>query len=176
MAAPGRVTDEERDRIIATLRETENVRETARRHRRSVGTVSLIARSEGLCIAERSRTKNATRARVVDLKAMRLAAAERFLLDEQRLAEQMFAPVVEKKPMVVSNGGDAGSSVLEVETHLDEPTFADKQRIMTSRAIAIDKSMALERHDDTGDAEVADVDLWVDGMLGEDDDGEPLAA
>lgn len=146
--ATGRVTDDERAAIVAILRETENVRETARRTGRSKSCVSAIARSiEGLDIAGRPQTKTATEAKVADNVAKRELLKASLLDDAIRLRAQLWEPAVEKKPMVVSKGGDAGSMVLEVETHLDQPTFADKQRIMTSVGIATDKVIALERLD-----------------------------
>lgn len=145
--ATGRVTDDERAAIVATLRDTENVRETARRHGRDPATVSRIAKAEGIEPALRCLTKTATQAKAADNAAKRELLKASLLDDAIRLRAQLWEPAVEKKPMVVSNGGDAGSMVLEVETHLDQPTFADKQRIMTSVGIATDKVIALERLD-----------------------------
>lgn len=163
----GRITPEERERIIATLRETENVRETARRHGRGESTVSRIGRAEGLEVAARAMTKNATRAREADAKALRSQLNVGLLEDARRLRAQLWQPVVEKKAVVVSGGQGMGSSIEIAEVDLDEPTFADKQRIITAVAIAIDKSVAIERHDDTGDEDLSDVAAFSDWMMGD---------
>lgn len=169
----GPISDDERAAIIATLIETENVHETARRHDRGIATVSRIAKAEGIQVAARSRTRNATQARQIDAKAARAELRLQLLDDARRLRQQLWEPAVERKAMTVSKGGGV-SAVEIVDVRLDQPTFADKQRIMTSAAIAIDKSLALERHDDSGDGELADVDAWAKGML-DADDSEPDA-
>lgn len=164
MAAP--ITDTERQAIIATLRDTGNVRETARRHGRSVGSVSRIAKDADVSV-DRSATKTATEARWADMAAKRAQLASDLLDDAARLRQQLWQPAVERKALVVKDSGEfAGSHVEIVDVHLDEPTFADKQRIMTMAAIAIDKSIRIEEHDSPDTADLSDVEAFSDWMLG----------
>jgi hypothetical protein len=172
MAQP--LTDDERTRIIDLARQGVARNEIARQVGRSVGTVTRTAHAAG-CTFDRSATKIATAALVADAKALRAQLRVQLLDDARRLREQLWESAVERKAMTVSRGGGV-SAVEIIDLYLDQPTFADKQRIMTAAAIAIDKSIALERHDDTGDAEVSDVDLWAANMLGEDASGDPIAA
>lgn len=172
--ASGRITDDERTAIVATLNETGSVREAARRHGRGVASVSRIASEEHIAV-DRSATRKATAAHQADAKARRAELRVQLLDDARRLREQLWKPAKERKAMTVAKGGGV-SAVEIIDVELDEPTFADKQRIMTAAAIAIDKSIALERHDDSGDADVADVDAWTAGMLGPDEGDDELAA
>lgn len=139
------VTDEERDAILTTFRETDNVRETAKRHSRSPSTVSEIVAAAGLVPGGRSQTKTATRAKGAD-NAGRIEALKSDLLsDIEKLRKQLWQPCIEKKALVVSDGVQNGAHVEHVEIHYDEPPFSDKQRIMTSVGIGVDKLRVLEQ-------------------------------
>lgn len=160
-----RVTPDERAAIITTLRETENVRETARRHNRGRNTVSRIAIEAGLDVAGRPQTKTATEAITLDNRA-KLALLKSELIDDARgLRAELHQPCVERKAMTVSRGGDRGAELVEVEVHHPSPPFADKQRIMTSVGIAVDKVIALERLDPPDTSEGRSIlEQLVDGL------------
>jgi hypothetical protein len=69
--------------------------------------------------------------------------AESLVADVLRLKAQLFAPTVEKKPMIVSDGQHMGSHIEVAEVELDQPSFADQQRITASMATLLDKAMLL---------------------------------
>ncbi len=143
--AAKRISDDERQAIIATLQDTENVRETARRHGRSKTSVSRIAVEEGIETAGRPQTQNACAALEVDNAARRAKLKSDLLDDADWIRQQLRRPCIEKKAMVVSDGVQNGSHVEHVEIEHDLPPFADQQRIMTAVGIAVDKVGVLER-------------------------------
>ena len=65
---------------------------------------------------------------------------------------------------IAHNFGGKNNSFAEHE--IEEPTFRDKQAIMTSVAIAIDKSLKLEQHDASDDENKAAVDKWLAAVTG----------
>lgn len=65
--------------------------------------------------------------------------AEDLLADAQRLRSQLWAPCVERKPMLVG----IERRVRVVDTKLKQPSFTDQRAIMTSIAIAVDKIQIL---------------------------------
>lgn len=72
------------------------------------------------------------------------ALADELLVDADRLRRQLFAPVVIRKPMLVSDGDASGSHVEIVDVELTEPTFADKKLIVAAIGIAVDKLTSLD--------------------------------
>lgn len=89
------------------------------------------------------KTAAATEARRQDLERRRSDLAVDLMDDVERLRRQLFAPCVERKAVVVSEGRDMGSTVEVVDIKRDQPTFRDQQTILTSAAIAIDKIQVL---------------------------------
>lgn len=165
MAAP--LTDDERQAILDLIDEGLGRNEIARRVERGVATISSVAEEAGRTF-DRSATKTATQARWADLAAKRTQLAADLLEDAARLRQQLWEPCVEKKAMVVGDG--MGLSHVEIiEIHRDEPPYADKQRIMTMAAIAIDKSIAIEVHDSPDQGDLSDVEAFSDWMLGDDE-------
>lgn len=80
------------------------------------------------------------------------------LSDIERLREQLFAPTVERKAMVVSDGAKEGSHIEVADVRLTQPTFADQNRIVASLTTLLDKVLLLSgdataRIEQTGQAE-----------------------
>jgi transposase-like protein len=73
----------------------------------------------------------------------RVTLAHALLDDVNRLRAELFAPVVQRQAMTVSDGQNMGSHVEIVDIHLDEPTFGEKKAILTSIGIAVDKVQLL---------------------------------
>lgn len=96
-------------------------------------------------LAERfgAKTAAATRAHVQSLEVRRHQLAADLMSDVERLRRQLFAPCVERKAMVVSQGSELGSEVEVVDIELTQPTFRDQQTILTTVAIGIDKIQVL---------------------------------
>lgn len=74
----------------------------------------------------------------------RVGLADELLIDADRLRRQLFAPVVIRKPMLVSDGEANGSHVEIIDVELTEPTFADKKLIVAAIGIAVDKLTSLD--------------------------------
>lgn len=140
MAKP--VTDHEREAILVDVNAGKLSRNAiARKHRRSVGTITNIVRDAGLAETafDRSVTENATRARAVD-NASRRERLVSDLLDDVALFRGMFRQEW-RKTVVVPGVGEVGveADSVEIATGL--------QRLMTSVGIAVDKHVALEKYD-----------------------------
>lgn len=159
------LSDNERGEIARLIERGLSRNEIARLTGRSAGTVSKVAQDLKLAF-DRPAPSSAMQARVADLADRRRALAVLLMADAYRLREQLWQPCVEKKAMTVGEG-DGLSRVEIVEIELDEPTFADKQRIMVSIGIALDKVMAIEDHDRPAEADLSDVEAFSDWMLGE---------
>lgn len=89
------------------------------------------------------KTAAATETRLANMAARRADLASDLMGDVQRLRAQLFAPCVERKAMVVSQGKDIGSEVEVVDIAHDQPPFREQQAIMTTLAIAVDKIQIL---------------------------------
>lgn len=142
---PPPLTDDERQRIIDLVEQGVTRNEIARQLGRSGGTITSVAQAAGLTF-DRSATKTATRARRADLETQRLALAEELIGDARKLRQQLWEPAITKQVVTVGYGPGL-SRPEEVVMRHDEPTFADKQRIMTSIGIATDKVLAISKHD-----------------------------
>lgn len=129
MAKP--VTARERTRIIAAIKGGDSCGAIAREFGRSKGTISGIAVDAGLSF-ERSATKSATEARVIDVRSRLAALADALVVDAERLRGQLFAPQV----AFAFGGRDNEYN----EHEIPEPTARDKQALMTSIGIAVDKA------------------------------------
>ncbi len=166
MAKP--LTDHERQTIIKLLTANPDLarNEIARRTGRSTDTIRRIAHQIGHRF-DRTKTETATRARQADLAARRAELATALVADAARLRAQLWEPCVERKAMAVSRGSDVGSVVEIVEVHHDRPPFADQQRIMVSVGIAVDKVLAIDRHDNSAGEGLAAVDRWLRAMIGD---------
>lgn len=90
-----------------------------------------------------AKTANATASRLANLERRRIDLAVGLMDDVHRLRDQLFAPCVERKAMIVSHGAEVGSGVEIVDIDRDQPTFRDQQTILTAVAIGIDKIQVL---------------------------------
>jgi transposase-like protein len=130
----------------------------ARDHGVARSTVTKITREEGLTGAfERAQTENATRAREVDCKALRAQLKVDLMQDAQWLRQRARG----RYQTVVSTPQGA-----EIVT-LDEAPLSEVRSGYTALGIAVDKSLALERHDNDASGGLAAVDEWLRGMMGE---------
>lgn len=123
-------------------------------------TLAHWAQAEGIEISSPLARAKTARAREV-LQAVtaekRADLAAGLMADAQRLRTQLFAPVIEKRAMAISAGGDLGQDIEIAEVPLERPTPTDQVKIMTAVAIAVDKIQLLtgeatERHEHTAPA------------------------
>ena len=143
--SPGRwTTDDEQ-----TLRELHGQGLTltaiAKQIGRDKGSVSRKAKALGLSW-DRSHTAAATQAKVLDAKARRAQLKLNLLEDATRLREQLWKPA-----HYIDHGG---KDFDRVEWTQDEPTYADKLKLVQAVSAAIGSYDRLEKLD--GDGGVAD--------------------
>lgn len=136
---PPPLNDTKRASILADIQARQLSRNAiARKHHVSPGTVSNIAKAAHVTDAfDRSKTENATRARVFDAKAARARLIEDLYGDAQRLRARAWEPYTQ----IVS--GPAGPEL--VTTKL--PPLRDQQAGYTALAICVDKALKLEAID-----------------------------
>jgi hypothetical protein len=144
------LTNTERTAITQAIRAGTPRNQIARDHQRSPGTITRIAQAEGLAF-DRSATKIATEAAEADAALERARLAARMVAEGHAQMDLLHKPCVERKALVVSDGAQIGSHVEIVDVQLDQPSFADRQRIFTMAAISVDKSIAVARHDQAKD-------------------------
>lgn len=148
------VSKSERARIVAALRAGGTCSGVAREHGRDKYTVSKIAAAEGIKF-DRGRTKTATAAREADNRDRLSTLAGLLLDDAYALRLQLFAP-----HMAYSFGGRDN----EYNEHeVPEPGPRDKQALMTSIGIAVDKVRQITQADDTSG--LAAVDAWLRDVM-----------
>lgn len=126
----------------------------ARKHRCGLGTVTTIAHEAGIYDAfDRTQTARATIDRQADMKARRARLAEDLLDDAERIRDRLFDPYTQAV---------SGREGVERIT-LDEPDAAALRNLMTSIAVALDKHLALDKHDQDGG--MSEVGSMLDGLL-----------
>ena len=155
-----RVPDEEREAIVAMLKEGRSVGEVAKHFGRGKTTVSRIGREAGLDLTHPS-LKKAAEAQRAQNAARRAELARLLLEDAYRLREQLWQPC-----RVYSFGGRDNTYREHI---LPEPDARTKREILTAIGIAIDKVIALEKYDNP-EADYSEVDRWLDEMTGGDSD------
>jgi hypothetical protein len=156
------VSDTEREAILADIHTGELSRNAiARKHGRSVGTITNIAAAAGLSESafDRSASKAATCARKADSSARRAEIASG-LLDDVAFFRAKFRQGWSKTVVVPG----VGAQKVEAD---DAEIATGLQRLMTSVGIAVDKHMALEKHDHD-DRGGAAVDSWLRHIMGAD--------
>jgi len=156
MAKP--ITPEERAAILADINAGELPRNAiARKYKRSPGTISNIARENGLegRAFDRTATARASRAKQIDNVAVRAQLAEDHLADAVRIRERLWEPC------------DVVTSTGEVRTLLLPPA-GDVRNFMASVGAAIKTSMEVEKHDARDDSGASAVDSWLRDVLGKD--------
>lgn len=137
------------------------------------GTVAGWARAAGIRTRSVENLEAGLTAARLTFEERRTSLAHGLLDDIARLRAELFAPCVERKPLVVSDG-PLGSHVEVVDVERTQPTFAEQARIMTSIGIAVDKTQLLsgaatERHEHVQvDAVDAEISRLVDELAGND--------
>lgn len=145
-----------RQAILNDIKAGHSRNRIARDHGVSGSTVSKLANTEGLSF-DRSQTKNATEAKKADNAALRAATSRRLLEKANEFLDQM------DRPHLAFNFG--GKDNTYAEKLLDRPPVGDLRNLMTAAAIAIDKHLAVEKHDNSGESHAA-VDTWLSEMTG----------
>lgn len=138
MTRPRPVTQADYDHVRELHAEGLGRNAIAERLGRSGKTVSKIAEKLGLNF-DRERTRVATEAKVIDARAKRAALANDLLDDAARLRQQLWQPA-----HYVAHGGKEFD---RADWTMDEPTFADKAKIMQSVGIAVDRAVKLDEYD-----------------------------
>lgn len=162
-----KLSDDERAAIVAGIRAGKSRNDIARDSGRSAGTVTKIATAEGLSF-DRAATKHATEARRADNAARRERLISAMYANAERLNGQMFVPAVERKALVVSDGGGMGSHVEESVVQLEQPTFSDKRNIAVATKVLVDGARQLESIDEGGqEAAKGMLGRLVDGLRSE---------
>jgi hypothetical protein len=122
---------------------------------RSKNTISKYAERLGLSW-DRTRTAAATEARKIDAAARRVALEERYLVEADRLLDQL------REQAVVYSFGGAENTYNEHT--LAKPTYADQRNIMQASSIATTAANRLR--DLSVDTDASAVDQWADHILG----------
>jgi transposase-like protein len=167
---PPRLEPAKREAILDDIRtagETGESRNTiARRCGVSPSTVSKIAEEAGLAGAfDRTQTENATRAKLADNRAVRADLSRRLLAKAGDLLDQMDEP-----HRAFAFGGKDN---VYREHELPRPPAGDLRNLMVTAATAIDKHLALDRHDSGAglDETVSLLDRIWDGLKAKHGDG-----
>ena len=155
---PKPIPAEQRAAILDDIRAGRKSRnQIARDHGVAASTVTRVAQDANVENAfDRSETEKATRARAVDVKALREQLKQDLLEDAQRFRQRAWSPY----QVVVST--PQGADIVTI----DEPPLTEARAAYTAIGIAIDKSLRLEQHD-TDNSGMSAVDEWLRGMLGE---------
>ncbi|WP_025620355.1 helix-turn-helix domain containing protein [Salinispora cortesiana] len=132
------VTQADYDRVRELHAQGLSRNEIGRTIGRSGRTVSRIADQLDLSF-DRTATRAATEAKRDDARAKRAALANALLDDANRLRQRLW-----QEACYVDHGG---KEFFRVDWTMPEPTFADKQKIMQSVGIAIDKAVRLDEYD-----------------------------
>lgn len=123
----------------------------------SQSTISRHARRLGLSF-DRSKTKAATEAKVVDAKAKRAQLANDLLDDAAKIRAQLWEPA-----LVYSFGGRDNTYA---EMWQDRPDFAAQLKIVQAAKAALDGVLRIEAHDADTQG-LAAVDAWLRDMIGD---------
>ena len=141
MSAPRKYTDSQRAAALA-LYETHGPTAVQKKLGISKATVTGWAKAAGTRTVRNEATREATEARVVDLKARRQELTALLLEDAHKLRKQLW------EPTVVFNFGGKDNDYNE--RSVDEPTFSDKRAILGAVGIAVDRVIKLEAVDQDG--------------------------
>ncbi len=146
---PSRIPDDKRAAILADIKAGEKSRgQIAREQGVSPQTVTNLARDASILEPfSRLKTKNAIEAARVDGRARRAALAQRLLDKADSCLDLMDRPYA-----VFAFAGRDGDYR---EHERDRPPPAELRNLMVSAATALDKHMALDRHDSSDPGEVA---------------------
>lgn len=128
---PGRIPDETRRAILATLRAGTSVGVTAKLYRVSKGSVSNIAGAAGLNL-ERSAVKTASQARVHYAQARRLELSDKLFGKVEALLERELAPQ-QLQPLVMA------FAVLTDKRRLEEGEVTERHAHRDERAASLER-------------------------------------
>lgn len=140
--------------ILASIDAGKSRNETAREHGVSASTVSRIAAANARSF-DRAKTKNATEAARLDNAALRASTSRRLLEKANEFLDLM------DQPHTAFNFG--GKDNTYNEKLLDRPPVSDLRNLMTAAAVAVDKHLVIEKHDNSGESHAA-VDAWLTEM------------
>lgn len=140
------VTAAERDRIRQLHAQGLSCNAIATEIGRGSSTVSRLAKDMGLAFDRRA-TQAATVAKVADARARRAQLMTDFLDDAQRLRHQLWAP-----HEYIDHGG---KEFTEARWTQNEPTAADKLRLMQAATTAVNASLRLDQRDGDGSVDQA---------------------
>lgn len=137
-----KVSEAERKAILQDIQAGELSRNAvARKHGRSMGTITRIAEAAGIgdTAFDRAKTKNATQARAVDMAELRSRTARRFLEKANAALDRLDRPCI-----VYSFGGMDNHYA---EHTMAEPPASEFRSLMTAAAVAMDKHLVTVKHD-----------------------------
>lgn len=159
-----RLTAERREAIRADLEASlgtaqGSIRLVAARHDVAGATVRKIRDEAGLMspAAARAKTKNAAEQVKATNAARRAEIARRLLHVAETALDDM-----ERSAFVFNIGGKDNNYTQHT---VDKPVFADRRQLATIAAIALDKHIALERHD-SDVAGGSDMDRFLEALAG----------
>jgi hypothetical protein len=155
---PAPITPQQRQQIVTLHKQGLSRNAIAREANVSPSTVTKVCTEDGLTF-DRSKTINATQAKVADNKARRAAITERLYKRAEAILDRLEAPTYMVRMM-----GPMGSE----KVHDEAPPAGDERNLATSIAVYLDKATKLEDYDRTGDESGAAVDKWLAHMMGAD--------
>jgi hypothetical protein len=157
---PAKLSQARRDAILSDVQAgLMGCRAIAAKHDVSSSTVSLLAKTEiGPEAFARLGKQRATMAFSVDSKAKRQALEQRFLDECAAFLDELHIP-----HLVYSFGGKENTYA---EHTLPAPDSTAKRNLMVSAAVAMDKAIAIARHDTASSDGVTEVAVWVRTHLG----------
>jgi hypothetical protein len=145
---PRPLADDIRAAILTDIRAgKDSARAIAKKHGVAASTISKLAKDAGVVDAfERVQTQKATRAAEIDNRARRAIIATELLNDVAHLRERAWSPYT------VAMGTAMGVE----KVTLDLPPLGEVRSAYTAIGIVLDKHLALDRHDNSGGADVTD--------------------
>jgi hypothetical protein len=160
-----RLTNEQREAVIADLRATAGTpegayRRVAARCELSIASVAKIAQECGFTPAnsDRERTRTATRAKVVDNAARRTEIAAKLLDVADEAIEDM-----SRQALVYNFGGRDNTYA---ERMLSRPDFRGRRDLALIAKTALDSHKMLDQYDSDA-SQAAAVDAWLKSMIGD---------
>lgn len=138
-----RYTDEQKTEALRLMVEHGKA-EAARRTGIAIGTIGSWATRAGLSAEISEQMRPAIEARAATLLQRKQALAEGLLDDIARLRSELFAPVLERKVVIVKGGTADPCTVAEiVDVEHKRPSPADQKHLVIACAVAIDKVQLL---------------------------------
>lgn len=128
-----------------------SLNEIARQLHRSNSTIGKYSKQLGLSYA-RARTKNATKAKQADAAALRADLKLRLLREAREFMNDLH------RPQLVYSFTQRGEYV---EHEMPKPPPADARNLMTSVGIALQRSIELERVDQSSETSVTVIDEYL---------------